>query len=383
MDPRIQRRAVRFVRRVAGVAVDSIDIACQTQTELFRKPRAGHSSLTVLKERKRGATFVEHHVHAMVNPPESTGMPFWSINPYVGCEFGCTYCYARYAHRYAVSRAHDHGKISSRQMAAYRASETWDVFEHTIFVKQHEAVLEALERDLHRIRQRDIRGQRQYPIVIGTATDPYQPAERTFQITRSILARLRREQGLGIGIITKSSLVQRDIDLLVDLQQRHRLSVYISLITTDIKIIKLFEARSPMPQVRLKALKQLTDAGINAGVIVAPVLPGITDSTQQVAALARAVHRSGGKFAHPSPLRLYPALHYNFLPIIRANYPNLYPRYRRVFQGAGAAPKHYTDAIVNRFKQIAREYGIPVEDPVLDRQRHLPIRDPDQLPLWE
>lgn len=352
------------------------------QTELFHRPRSGRSHLMVLDSRVRGATFVEHHVQSIVNPPESTGMPFWSINPYVGCEFGCTYCYARYAHRYTVSRAHDNGKISSQQMSEYRASETWDIFEHTIFIKQQTAVLEALERDLHRIRHREGLGQKQYPLVIGTATDPYQPAERTFQITRGILERLRRERGLAIGIITKSSLIHRDIDLLVDLQRRHRLSVYISLISTDVKIIKLFEARSPMPQVRLKALKHLTDAGINAGVMVAPVLPGITDSTSQVAELARAVHRSGGKFAHPSPLRLYPALHKNFLPIIRAHFSALYPKYRRAFQGAGVAPKHYTDAVVKRFKEIAREYGIPVEDPVLDRQRPLPGGDPDQLPLW-
>ena len=346
------------------------------QTELFRPPAtvSPPPSLRVLDTRRRGAgagagagaTFIEHRASSIVNSPESTGMEFWSINPYIGCEFGCTYCYARYAHRYTVERAHGNGQISDADLSRFRKSKNWEVFEHHIFVKQRDAVLAALERDLSRIRLRQVTGQT-YPIVIGTATDPYQPAERQFRITRAVLERLQEEVNLSIGIITKSQQICRDIDVLRELQRNNRVSVYISLITTDTRLIGLFEARSPTPHVRLKALKRLSDANINAGLIVAPVLPGITDTVPQIRALARALKDAGGRFAHPSPLRLYPALHRGFLPIIEKNFPELYPKYRRAYRGVGVAPKRYTDAILHRFREIATEYGIPVKDPVMEQ----------------
>ncbi len=337
------------------------------QTELFPLPTAvsPSPSLRVLDTRMRGVTFVEHRVKAIVNSPESTGMGFWSINPYIGCEFGCTYCYARYAHRYAIERMHGNGQISDADLSRFRESEKWEVFEHHIFVKQRDAVLAALERDLSRIRRRQVGGQI-HPIVIGTATDPYQPAERQYRITRAVLTRLREESNLSIGIITKSPQICHDIDVLRELQRNNRVSVYISLITTDTRLIKLFEARSPMPHVRLKALKRLTDANLNAGLIVAPVLPGITDTVPQIRALVQALKDAGGRFAHPSPLRLYPALHRGFLPIIEKNFPELYPKYRRAYRGAGIVPKKYTDAILNRFRKIANEFGISVNDPMME-----------------
>ena len=349
---------------------------------MFRLPPvvSPRPTLRVLETRKRGATFVEHSIKALVNSPESTGMGFWSINPYVGCEFGCTYCYARYAHRYVVERAHGSGKISDDELTEFRQSEKWEVFEQHIFVKQRESVLAALERDLHRIKSRSL--GRSHPIVIGTATDPYQPAERTFHITRAVLERLSHESGLSVGIITKSPAVCQDMDVLDKLQRRNRVSVYISLISTDPQIIRLFEARSPLPHVRLKALKRLTDAGLNAGLIVAPVLPGITDTVPQIRALAAALKEAGGRFANPSPLRLYAALHSNFLPIIKEHFPDLYPKYRRAYRGTGAAPRSYTDAIAKRFRQIALEFDIPVKDPVLERMTGRGSRDRRQLRLW-
>jgi len=356
-----------FKKTIRGSHPRSGKKSAAAQIDLFRSTTtAARRRLDVLDTRLRGATFVEHRVKSIVNAPESTGMNFWSINPYVGCEFGCTYCYARYAHRYVMERAHDAGKVDDDEFARFRSSDRWEVFERQIFVKQRAAVLEALERDLGRIRQRNRSGQC-YPIAIGTATDPYQPAERTYRITRSVLERLKEEEGLAIGVITKSPLVRRDIDLFLEIEKRNRVSIYVSLITTDTKIIKLFEARSPMPHVRLKALKQLRDAGLNAGLIVAPILPGITDSVEQIRSLAKAVKDCGGRFAHPTPLRLYPALHRGFLPVVEKHFPALAPKYRRAYRGAGNAPKSYTDSIIKRFRQIAQEYGVSVSDPVLER----------------
>ncbi len=364
---------------MVGAVVVKAVTTIRPQADLFVREQK-QPELLVLDRRLRGATFVEHKVKSVINSPESTGMGFWSINPYVGCEFGCTYCYARYAHQYVVRRAHDAGKISHSDFSTYQASDTWDVFEQTIFIKQRDTVLWALERDLQRMHQRNQRGQ-VHPLVIGTATDPYQPAEKTFHITRSVLQRLTRERGLSIGIISKSALICRDLDLLVELHKRHRLTIYISLITVNPDLIKLFEARSPQPHVRLKTLKRLTDANINAGLIVAPVLPGITDSVNQIKELIAAAKDNGGRFANPSPLRMYAALHRGFLPLIKEHFPDLYPKYRRAYRGAGAAPKHYTEAIVRRFKKIAKECGMAVKDPVLEGIQKVMVDD-GQLGLF-
>jgi len=353
-----------------------------TQADLF--PAATVASLrsrremVVLDRRRRGATFIEHRVTTLINSPESTGMGFWSINPYVGCEFGCTYCYARDAHRHVVERAHAAGRLSEHDLRAMRTSTTWKAFERHIFVKQRKAVLQALDRDLLRLHRRhDVR----HPLVIGTATDPYQPAERRFGITAAILERLTRERGLAIGIITKSPTIVRDIPLLIRLQRRHRFTVYLSLISTDPDIIRIFEARSPHPAARLKALRQLTTAGVHAGLIVAPILPGITDPVASIEALAHALAAAGGHFAHPSPLRLYPALHRTFLPVVEQNFPALYPRYRRAYRGSGAAPRHYTEAVIRRFRRLATRHGIPVTDPVMEPTTG-PGADHRQLGLW-
>ena len=133
--------------------------------------------LSVLDERLRGTRFVSLTPKSILNSPQQTGVDFWSLNPYVGCEFGCSYCYARYAHRYVVERARDAGKLSESEFQDFRGPHGWEAFERRIFVK--EGVLAALERDL----QRYFRSARPpdgptAPLVIGTATDPYQPAER-------------------------------------------------------------------------------------------------------------------------------------------------------------------------------------------------------------
>src|SRR5262245_39933914 len=143
------------------------------------------SALPVLDQRIRGTVYFEQPARSILNPPESTGMSFWSLNPYIGCEFGCSYCYARFAHRFAVERAGDSGALDSRAWAAA-------AFEQKIFVKQKAAVLAALEHDLAGFRKRQAASGAE-DLAIGTSTDPYQPAERQFGITRAVLERLTRE----------------------------------------------------------------------------------------------------------------------------------------------------------------------------------------------
>jgi DNA repair photolyase len=285
-------------------------------------------------------------------------MDFWSLNPYVGCEFGCTYCYARFAHRYVVERAHDAGKLTDGDFAEYRGPHGWEAFEQRIFVKQQ--IVAALETDLRRYFRRPSDQRKPDAIVIGTATDPYQPAERRFRLTRAVLERLARCEGLSIGIITKSPLVVRDADVLALIQRHNDLEVHLSLMTLDVALIRTLEARSPMPAVRLRALQRLTAAGVNAGLIVAPVLPGITDDVGGLDALFQAAQQAGARFLSASPLRLYPGIRDRFLPVLDEHFPELANRYRQAYAGRGAAPRAYARALARRVRRLQAKHGFPI-----------------------
>jgi DNA repair photolyase len=343
-----------------------------------RRPAA---ALPLLDERLRGTRFVALEPRSVLNAPEQTGVDFWSLNPYVGCEFGCSYCYARYAHRYVVERAHDQGKLSDAEFRDFRGAHGWEAFERRIFVK--ERVLGVLETDLRRYLRRVAAtvGAAATPIVIGTATDPYQPAERRFRLTRQILERLARLEGLNIGIITKSPLVARDRDVLRRIQERSDLAVHVSLTALDPRLIRQVEARSPMPRVRLRTLAQLVAAGINAGLIVAPVLPGISDDLRQLEALFGAAREAGARFVHAGPLRLYPAVRDRFLPVVDAHFPALAARYRRAYARSSAAPRSYAAALQRRIQRLQHQFGFPVNEGM--RDRYAPERPAPQgrLPL--
>ncbi len=326
------------------------------------------SGIPVLDERLRGTKFVALAPQSILNSPQSTGMDFWSINPYVGCEFGCTYCYARYAHRYVVERAHDAGRLSDEEFRDFRGPHGWEAFERRIFVKEH--VLGALDADLRRyFRTVGSPGRPTAPIVIGTATDPYQPAERRFRVTRAILERLARYEGLSIGIITKSPLVTRDLDVLRRLAARSDLEVYVSLITVDARLIRKMEVRSPLPAVRLRALAKLTAAGVNAGLIVAPVLPGVTDDLPHLEALFSAARAAGARFVHAGPLRLYAGIRDRFLPVIETHFPELAPRYARAYARHASAPREYAEALRRRVQRLQVKFGLPVNNGMEDRYR--------------
>lgn len=325
------------------------------------------AALEILDQRLRGTKFVSLAARSVMNSPEQTGMDFWSINPYVGCEFGCTYCYARYAHRYVVERARDGGRLSNEEFGEFRGPHGWEAFEHRIFVKQN--VLSALDADLRRYFRSDPSDRPSAPIVIGTATDPYQPAERHFRVTREILERLTRYEALSIGIITKSPLVTRDIDVLERLSARSDVEVYVSLISADAALVTRVEARSPTPAARLRALGKLTAAGINAGLIVAPVLPGISDDVAHLEALFRAAREAGARFIHAGPLRMYPGMRDRFLPVLTAQFPHLSDRYARAYARHASAPPEYATALKRRIQRLQAKFGFPVNRGMEDRYR--------------
>jgi DNA repair photolyase len=256
----------------------------------------------------------------------------------VGCEFGCTYCFARFAHRYVVERGGG-------------APTVWadDEFERQVFVKSEAPDVLALTLKPSRLGDA--------AIAIGTATDPYQPAERRFLLTRRILERLAQFHGLNISLVTKSPLVARDLDVLTRLAERGRVTVCLSLISVDVPLIRKLEARSPMPQVRLKALEKLVRGGLHAGVMLAPVLPGITDGVPQLLALMRAAKAAGAAFVHADPLRLYPAVRSTFLLAVARHYPALLERYERSFDVRGRVAAAYTDALERRIERLKRRTG--------------------------
>lgn len=303
-----------------------------------------------IKRARRGVRFTQLPTRNVLNSPQQTKMGFWSVNPYVGCEFGCSYCYARPAHRYLTERAAECGSLTARDLQPV-AEDPGVRFEREIFVKE----------DAGRVLLRTLRPERigDRQIVIGTATDPYQPAEKEFGITRSLLERLAAFRRLDVSLITKSPLVTRDIDVLRKLQARSTLTVYVSLISTDTKIVRAFEARSPAPTARLRALTRLTAAGIRAGLIVAPVLPGITDAEHAIEAVLRAARQAGAHFAQFIPLRMYDECRARYLDIVRREHPSLLPHYERAFAGRRTVQPRYRRALSERVRRIRERYGVP------------------------
>jgi DNA repair photolyase len=305
-------------------------------------------------------------VRQVLNSPATTHMPFWSLNPYVGCEFGCSYCYARKTHEWVMERAH--GGADAQAEAAEPGAgapvgpSAHAAFEQSILVKQDAA--EVLLRTLAPARLG------RYSLVIGTATDPYQPAERKFGLTRRVLEALTRHRGLSIGLITKSPLVARDLDLLQVLAGRHDLSVNISLASLDAGLLRRLEARSPAPHARLRALQALTGAGIHAGLLIAPVLPGITDGWAHLAALLEAAKEAGARYVIGVALRLGPAARTGFLPVLEREFPELVPRYRRRYGAGPNAGRDYEAALTRRLRALQQAFGFPLQEG-MRRQRQL------------
>ncbi len=308
---------------------------------------AGPPALSVLDQRQRGARFIEWDVRSVLNTPATTGMGYWSINPYVGCEFGCSYCYARETHRYATERAMANGSPSP--LTERGPGGEFEAFEKDILVKA--TAPEVLARTLDPARLRDS------SLVIGTATDPYQPAERTYRITRQILERLRSYRGLSIGIITKSPLVTRDLELLQQLSRIHEVTVNISLLTASAALARRLERRSPIPAARLRALRTLVNGGIHAGLLVAPILPGISDDRPGLAALFAAAKEAGAYYVHGSALRLDPVLAPRFLAFVAAEFPEVAARYHAHFESRYYVSREYQAALTRRLQELQAEFG--------------------------
>ncbi len=258
-------------------------------------------------------------------------LPFtWAINPYRGCEFACKYCYARYTHEF----------MELRDGAE---------FERKIFIKQHAAAL--LRSELKKVK----RGEE---IAIGTATDPYQPAERRFEVTLAILEELAKHSGLEIGIVTKSNLVTRDAEILRRVGEQNRIFVNVTVTTVDAELARKLEPRAPRPDLRLEAVRQLNLAGVDAGVICAPVLPEITDRPGDLEALVKAASDAGAKYIFANPLFLKPCSAAVFLPFLAEHFPALVDSYNKRYAGRAFLSKGYAQRLSLLMARLREKYGI-------------------------
>lgn len=306
--------------------------------------RPGAADGPLLDERNATA-YVEMVCRSILN--WSRGGPMdqvFTVNPYRGCEFGCAYCYARHTHEYLDLDD--------------------EAFERRVFVKANAP--EAMWREL---RRRDVL---RHGIAIGTATDPWQPAERHFRITRRILEALLPYRDIPVSIVTKSSLIERDATLLGELARRHRLQVLISCISLDRELVRRLERRSPTPERRFAAMRRLVAAGVPCGIIVAPIIPGLTDDVDDLTALLGAARRSGASFVVYNPLFLNPAARQRFLPWLRENVPQVAEEHARAFYRGSREREALRDRIRQRMAEAMRRAGF------LPADRPGPVREQDE-----
>ncbi|MGI8546181.1 MAG: SPL family radical SAM protein [Gemmatimonadaceae bacterium] len=293
---------------------------------------------------------------SVLNAPTATGMSFWSVNPYVGCAFGCTYCYARYAHRYTMERAATADRLEDGLAADFAQMEPWLAFERRIFVKANAPAVMA--RALREGSDKYVPLAEGETLLIGSATDPYQPAERRFRLTRQLLEVLAEHTGLKIVIITKSPLVTRDVDVLKRIARHSRIHVQISLITLDRELARRIEPRSPTPDSRVRALARLRDAGIDAGINCMPVLPGITDDPSALDDLVKRVAAAGAIRVGACALRLDRSARLRYLPFIDREFPELAARYRASYTGSRNVSEQYRSGLARYFDQVCRKYNV-------------------------
>ena len=256
----------------------------------------------------------------------------WTINPYRGCSFGCRYCYARYTHEFL-------GASEPR------------AFEREIFVKLGAAA--ALEREA---TERRLRAR---PIVIGTATDPYQPAEAHYGITASLLEVLARFTGLRISITTKSALVVRDLETLARIHARSTLSIHVSCITLDRALARELDPGAPTPERRLPTVATLARAGIPVGMNAMPILPAINDGEAELRALFRAARDAGAGWVQAVPLFLGSATRRHFLDWLRRHMPEKLPLYRRLYARGMDVDPRWRAELRRRIEEIRSETGLP------------------------
>ena len=256
------------------------------------------------------------------------GMPFdWSLNPWRGCAHKCVYCFARAYH------------------ARYLERNVGSDFDSNVEVRVN--VAEVLRAELRRHREGSL--------AIGTATDPYQPIEGKYQLTRRCLEALV-DFPMPTSIVTKGPLVVRDIDVLKKLDEKTDLTVFFSVPCVDEEIVRKMDPGTAPPRQRLRALRMLRDAGIDAAVLCMPVLPGITDSEESLDAAARAASEAGATGFRHRPLKIDVEIQEYYSDFLATEFPVLVSRYAELYRGGVLPTKDYEREIEERVRRVRARY---------------------------
>jgi DNA repair photolyase len=279
---------------------------------------------------KSEVEYFELPTRGILNRCSNPRMPFtWTINPYRGCEFGCKYCYARYTHEFMGM---DDGRL----------------FEQKIYAKQ----------DAGRTLRAELRRHPEGSIAIGTSTDPYQPAERRFEVTRAILEVFAAERGRSLSITTKSDLIVRDVELLDLIRRRNVLHINMTVTTTDTELARKLEPRAPRPDLRLEAVRQLARRGLSVGVFANPVMPMLTDTLENLSALAAAAEEAGARYFGGGTLFLMPSALAQFLPFLEREFPALARRYRARYGRQPYLRGEYAKVVRERVEQVRANHHL-------------------------
>ena len=279
-----------------------------------------------------------------------TGMSFrWSLNPYTGCAHRCTFCFVR-AFELRADRPFD------------------DRYGTSIRVKTN--IAEVLDRELRR------KSWKRELVVVGTATDPYQPAEGRYRLTRACIERLAAHH-TPLHFITRGPMIVRDVDVLSEAARQAKVSITFSVPTLDHEIWRKTEIGTAPPQQRLRALRQLVDAGLDVGVGMAPILPGLSDKPELMADVVRAARDAGATGVWANLLYLRPGTREHFLDRLGRDWPELLPRYEHLYDARAYLSQPVTEPVRKTVRELVRVHGVE------DRRslRLAPPPDPEQLSL--
>jgi len=304
-----------------------------------------------LLEAKRQVEYLELETRRFIGRGSGRMRSIWTINPYRGCEFGCKYCYARYAHEFMELREPE-------------------LFERKIYAKQFHAP--AFRAEIRRLNLGET-------VCIGPATDPYQPAGRRFHIPPQIAEAFAEGRGLDLGITTKSDLVARDAELMARIARKNKIRVHLTITTLDERLARMLEPRAPRPALRLGAVAKLTEASVPVSVLAHPVMPLINDSEESLDRVCAAAARNGASSFSAAPLFLKPCAAQVFLPFLEERFPHLLRRYRERFEKTAYLKGHYPEMIADRVERIRARHKLA---PRQELEWPQPSFQDDQLELF-
>src|SRR5215471_6113783 len=273
--------------------------------------------------------YLEVECKSALNPVKNMGFA-WSLNPYTGCEHRCAFCYVR-----------------AFEMRADRPSD--DRYGRTIRVKVN--VASVLRAELAR------RSWKKETVVIGAATDPYQPAEGRFRLTRQCL-QVFADCANPAGMITRGPMIVRDIDVLAQLARRAELHITFSIPTLDDDVWRKTEPGTAHPRQRLRAIEKLAGAGIDVGVGMAPILPGLTDRPEQLEQVVKAARQAGATGLWAGMLHLKDGTREHFMSVLDKHWPELVPRYEQAYRDRAYLPASFGEKTMHEVARLRSQHRV-------------------------